>query len=103
MLLIINFSFYLILCQAEHLQNETISWPCDIQVPPGPEDLKDFASAVLGMYSTLLEMGNVMLYCKYLFVYISLELYLELVEKYGNLAQLFEIYCNIFYHILNPI
>ncbi len=62
MLLIIKFPFYLILCQAEHLQNETISWPCDIQVPTGPEDLEDFASAVLGIYSTLLEMGNVMLH-----------------------------------------
>jgi hypothetical protein len=49
-LLIIKFCFYLILLEAEHLQSEAISWPCDIQVPQGPEDLAGFAAAVQGMY-----------------------------------------------------
>ena len=64
MRLIIKFFFYLILLQAEHLQNDALSWPCDIQVPKGPEDLEDFEAAVLGMYiQYTVRTGNEMIHC----------------------------------------
>jgi hypothetical protein len=43
-----------ILLKAENLQTETVSWPCDLEVPRiphGMQNVSNFAAANLGRYS----------------------------------------------------